>query len=157
MTNSTSHKIKKAPLAVAACALLGLGSAAVVGVEIGSALGDGAVDERVVHEPVREVLIDAEAGDVTLVPASADVRLRVRRKHLINTPATTQRVAGGVLTLRTSCAIDIVPCTSDYRVGVPAGVTVKVDKPSGTVDARAVGGGVTDLGEHHGSFAVTAR
>jgi hypothetical protein len=39
----------------------------------------------------------------------------------------------------------LLPCATDYRVAVPAGVTVHVRKTGGELDASAVGGGVVDL------------
>ena len=83
--------------------------------------------------------------------------MRVKRSHLINTPSTSQRVADGVLTLKTRCPIGLVGCRSDYRVGVPAGVAVTVDKPSGRVDARTVGGEITDIRDESAPLSVMAR
>jgi hypothetical protein len=147
----------KPRLGITVCALVALAGTGAAAAEIAGAFGDGAVDERVVREPVRKVVIDAEDGDVTLVRATDRVRVRVKRSHLINTPSTTERVAGGVLTLRTTCPIGFVACRSDYRVGVPAGVAVTVDKPSGKVDARAVGGRVTELADDSPPLTVVAR
>jgi hypothetical protein len=147
----------QARIAIAACALVALGGAGLTAAEISGAFGDGAVDEHVVREPVREVVIDAEDGDVTLVRAADDVRVRVQRNHLINTPSTSHRVRGGVLTLETTCPLGFVTCRSDYRVGVPPGVTVTVDKPSGRVDARAIGGRVTELTDGAGPLTLVAR
>ena len=82
--------------------------------------------------------------------------MRVRRSHWLNTPTTSQRVANRVLTLKTRCPIGFVTCRSDYRVGVPAGVTVTIDKPSGRIDALAVGGELTELHEGSAPLTVTA-
>ena len=147
----------KTPLTIAACALVALGGAGLTVAEIAGAFGDGAVDEHVVREPVHKVVIDAEDGDVTLVRAVDDVHVRVRRSHLINTPRTSHAVAGGVLTLKTRCPIGFVRCRSDYRIGVPAGVAVTVDKSSGRVDAQAVGGEVTEVRDGSAPLTVTAR
>jgi hypothetical protein len=142
-------------LAIATCALALVGGG-LTAAEISGAFGDGAVDEHVVHEPVHKVVIDAEDGNVTLVRAADDVHVRVKRSHLINTPSTSQRAADGVLTLKTRCPIGLVGCRSDYRVGVPAGVAVTIDKPSGRVDARGVGGGISELREESVPLTVTA-
>ena len=147
----------KTTLGIATCALVALGGGGLAAAEISGAFGDGAVDEHVVREPVHKVVIDAEDGDVALVRSADDVHVRVRRSHLINSPTTTQRVTDGVLTLRTRCPIDFVTCRSDYRVGVPAGVVVTVDKPSGHVDALAVGGKVTELRDDAAALTLTAR
>ena len=147
----------KTPLGLAACALLALGGVGLTAAEISGAFGDGAVDEHVVREPVRKVVIDAEDGDVTLVRSTDDVHVRVRRSHVINTPRTSEHVTDGVLTLKTRCPIGFVSCTSDYRVGVPAGVAVTVDKSSGRVNALAVGGNVTDVGDESAPLTLTAR
>jgi hypothetical protein len=147
----------KTPLKITLCALVAIGGGGVAVAEVAGAFGDGAVDEQVVREPVREVLIDAEDGDVTLVRSAGDVHVRVRRDHMINTPTTSHHVADGVLTLKTRCPIGFVACRSDYRVGVPTGVVVRVDKPSGKVDAVAVGGGVTPLGDGAAPLTLTAR
>jgi hypothetical protein len=147
----------KTPLGIAACTLVALGGAGLAAAEISGAFGDGAVDEHVVREPVHEVVIDAEDGDVTLVRSADDVHVRVQRSHLINSPTTSHRVADGVLTLETRCPIGFVTCRSDYRVGVPAGVVVTVRKASGQVDARAVGGEVAELRDGAAALSVTAR
>ena len=147
----------KTPLGIAACALIALGGAGLTAAEISGAFGDGAVDEHVVREPVHKVVIDAQEGDVTLVRSFDDVPVRVKRSHLINTPDTTQHVADGVLTLKTRCPIGFVSCRSDYRLGVPPGVAVTIDKPSGRIDAQAVGGGVTELRDEAAPLTVTAR
>lgn len=142
---------------IAACVVVAVAGAGLTAVEITNAVGDGAVDERVIHEPVHTVAIDAEDGDVTLYRAADGVHVRVKRDHLINTPSTTQEVARGVLTLKTRCPLGFVTCRSDYRVGVPAGVAVTVRKPSGRVDARAVGGDVTQLRDVPAPLTVAAR
>ena len=142
---------------IAACVVVAVAGAGLTAVEITSAVGDGAVDERVIHEPVHTVAIDAEDGDVTLYRAAERVHVRVKRDHFINTPSTTQEVARGVLTLKTRCPIGFVACRSDYRVGVPAGVSVTIDKPSGSVDARAIGGSISELQEAAAPLTVVAR
>ena len=76
---------------------------------------------------------------------------------MINTPDTSHHVANGVLTLKTRCPIGFVSCRSDYRVGVPAGVAVTVKKSSGTVDALAVGGRMSDVRDESAPLTVTAR
>ena len=101
-------------------------------------------------------MIDAKDGDVTLVRSTDGVRVRVRRSHVINTPSTSQHVTDGVLTLKTRCPIGFVSCTSDYRVGVPAGVAVTVDKSSGRVNARAVGGEITEVLDESAPLTLTA-
>jgi hypothetical protein len=55
------------------------------------------------------------------------------------------------------CPIGFVSCRSDYRLGVPAGVAVTIDKSSGRVDAQAVGGGITELRDDAAPLTVTAR
>jgi hypothetical protein len=155
-TDEKEHTMKT-PLGIAACALVALGGGGLAVAEVSGAFGDGAVDEHVVRAPVHEVVIDAEDGEVTLVRSADDVHVRVRRSHLINTPSTSYDVAGGVLTLKTRCPIGFVTCRSDYRVGVPAGVAVRVDKPSGRVDATGVGGGVTVLHDGDRALTLTAR
>jgi hypothetical protein len=147
----------KTQLSIAACALVALGGAGLTVAEISGAFGDGAVDEHVVREPVHKVVIDAEDGDVTLVRAVDDVHVRVRRSHLINSPSTSRHVANGVLTLKTRCPIGFVTCRSDYRVGVPAGVAVTIDKPSGRLDARGIGGAIDELHEGSTPPTVVAR
>jgi hypothetical protein len=142
---------------IAACAVVAIAGAGLTAVEITNAVGEGAVDERVIHEPVHTVAIDAEDGDVALYRAAEGVHVRVERDHLVNTPSTTQEVARGVLTLKTRCPIGFVACRSDYRVGVPEGVAVTVRKPSGRVDARAVGGKLTHFREAAAPLTVATR
>jgi hypothetical protein len=149
--------MRRTPLTIAACALAGLAGAGLAAVEISGAVGDGAVDESVVRDHVHKVIVDAQDGNITLVPATAGVHVRVRRDHLINSPDTTQGLADGVLTLRTRCPLGFVRCRSDYRLGIPPGVTVTIDKLSGRVDARALGGSMTELSEEADRLSIAAR
>ena len=142
---------------LAACVVVAIAGAGLTAVEITNAVGDGAVDERVVHEPVHTVAIDAEDGDVTLYRAAEGVHVRVKRNHLVNSPSTTEEVAGALLTITNRCPLGFIACRSDYRVGVPAGVAVTVRKPSGRVDARAVGGEVTRLRHVSAPLTVATR
>jgi hypothetical protein len=130
---------------------------ALAGLEIGLAARSGAADDRVLRAPIHRVVIDASGGAVRLDPRARDVRVRVRRHHVVNTPSTSQHLAGGVLTLRTRCALSVLPCRSDYRVGVPHGVDVEVRKASGAVDARAIGGGRIDVDDVSRPLTVPTR
>lgn len=103
------------------------------------------VDSRTVRAPVERVVIEAEEGDVQLQRRLGTVHVRVERHHTVNSPSSTQRVSGGVLTLRTTCPIGFVACDTDYRVGVPPGVDVEVRKASGRVDASALSAGVVNV------------
>ena len=103
-------------------------------------------------------MIDAEDGEVTLVRSADDVHVRVRRSHLINSAEHVSHAwPDGVLTLKTRCPIGFVTCRSDYRVGVPAGVAVRVDKPSGRVDAPTSGAGSPSSTTATGPLTLTAR
>jgi hypothetical protein len=134
------------PLMAAGCAALALAGGAATVAEILQAGGDGAVTVRHYGAEVREVVIRAESGDVRLDRSLAGVRVRETRRHVIGTPQARQRLRDGVLELETICVLGaLLPCATDYRVAVPAGVAVRVRKTSGEVDASGLGGGVVDL------------
>ena len=142
---------------LALCATAVLAAVALLALEISQAVGDGAVDRHVVRDRVHTVVVDAQGGDVRLAPSVRGVQVHVKRHHVINTPTTSERIEDGVLTLRTSCALGLLSCRSDYRLGIPPRVAVKVRKSSGTVDAARLGGGVVDLDRVATPRTVTLR
>jgi DUF4097 and DUF4098 domain-containing protein YvlB len=101
-----------------------------------------AMTERDNHEftadNVRELVIDQDAGDVTLVAGSVagEVRVETSRRWAWNKPGTGHTMVDGVLTLTGDCpAFGFGSCDVDQRVTVPAGTRVLVDVDAGSVHA----------------------
>lgn len=107
------------------------------------ALGNFALAQSKVHTDtvfgtIREIVVDADRGDVDLVPSSKLVVIRETRHWVVSQPELEQTRKNGVLTLESSCSPErvVVKCHADLRIAVPAGVRVTVDAGSGDVDLR---------------------
>jgi DUF4097 and DUF4098 domain-containing protein YvlB len=109
----------------------------------GLALADFVFDEtrtttRTVSEPLRAIVVNADAGDVDLVPAGKRVQVRETQHYVLTKPKLEMVVKNGVLTLDSDCGAPVLRCYADLRVTVPRGVTVTVVADSGDVDAREI-------------------
>jgi hypothetical protein len=124
--------------------LLVIGAIVVIAVPGGLALVGLAVDHtkvktHAVAGPVREIVVRADSGDVELIRAAGPVRVRETQHYLFRTPRLERDLAGGVLTLDTSCAGGFFfNCSADLRVTVPVGIKVTVQADSGDVHANAI-------------------
>jgi hypothetical protein len=89
---------------------------------------------------VREIVVEADRGDVDVVPATKSVQIRETRHWVVSQPELEQTRKNGVLTLKSTCSPEriVVKCHSDLRLAVPRGVRVTVDAGSGDVDLRGV-------------------
>lgn len=117
-----------------------------------------ATKNHLVYGTVKEIVVKAGRGDVELVPSDSLIRVREQQHYIIEKPTLEPTRSGGVLTLEPKCDDtypDVVPCFSNLRVTVPAGVKVTIDGEGGDVDARSVyvrgahietGSGDIDLG-----------
>jgi hypothetical protein len=107
-------------------------------------------------QPVTKVVVDTGTGSVELrtgAPGSPVVARRETRWSLGGVPTADEAVAGGVLTLRTSCR-GLWPCAVAYVVTVPPGVDVAVDTSTGSVEARGLDGDL-EVGTSTGSIELT--
>ncbi len=126
--------IKRAAQITLAPALAALLSAAAL-----VACEDASLQEAfVIDEPVSEVKIFVEQGDVAVWTSSAQ-RVRVERSllgqpgmHLLET-----RVERGTLTLEMACEVKLA-CQVDSSLFVPAGVPVDVEALDGRVTIDGV-------------------
>jgi hypothetical protein len=117
-----------------------------------------ATKNHLVYGTVKEIVVKAGRGDVELVPSDSLIRVREQQHYVIEKPTLEPTRSGGVLTLEPKCDDtypDVVPCFSNLRVSVPAGVKVTIDGKGGDVDARSIdvrathietGSGDIDLG-----------
>ena len=99
-----------------------------------------ATKNHLVSGTLREVVVKPGRGDVVFVPALKLVRISESQHYIIEKPELELTRANGVLTIEPKCDDypDVVPCFSDLRVSVPAGVKVTVDGGRGDVDLRGV-------------------
>jgi Putative adhesin len=166
--------------------LLITGATVVALVVAASLLVKGHTETHVVAQPVGAIVIDGNAGDVTLVHGSGRVAVRETQHYLLHRPHLGQSVRDGVLTLKPHCGTHWhFSCSTDLRVEVPAGVRLDVRTGAGDVTGRQVdardvrvhtgagdvtlslvgplsrvsaesGAGDVDLGVPHGTYAVDA-
>ena len=90
---------------------------------------------------IRELVVDLDAGDVTLVPGASEGRVAVdtSREWAWSKPAFRHSVEEGVLTLSGDCPnLGFGTCRVDQRVTVPAGVDVRVSISSGDIQATGL-------------------
>lgn len=120
--------------ALLACAALG-------GILYGAneAFGKTKTDSRAIAQPVDEIVVDGDVGDVQLVAGDDRVQVRETRHYVVRRPKVTQTVERGVLTLKSECPNGFfLDCETDFRIEVPAGVAVRVKTDVGTVRAEAL-------------------
>ena len=99
-----------------------------------------AVDNHTVYGSVREIVVKPGQGTVEFVPADKIIRIRESQHYVLEKPTLEQDRRNGVLTIEPTCDDfpDVVPCFSDLRISLPAGVKVTVDGGRGDVDLRGV-------------------
>ncbi len=90
-----------------------------------------------ISQPVREVVIEANVGDVALV--RGDGRVTVHEKRRRHGARTRQTLRDGVLTLASDCHGSwLRACGTGFRVELPAGVALRVKTNAGDVRAEAI-------------------
>lgn len=84
---------------------------------------------------VRRVEVDVEAGRVAVVAGgTGGVTVDRTRRYLRGKPVTEERVVDGVLRVTAMCTrVPTFGCEVDYRIEVPAGVSVQVRTERGSV------------------------
>jgi hypothetical protein len=115
--------------------------------------------------PVHKIIVQADAGDVDVrAGLTRDVMVQRHDAWLLDRPHTSERYAGGVLTIRTDCGglKAILRCRSDLRIDAPPEVDVTVRTKAGDVDLRGLSGRAdvqTDSGDirTHRLEPVTVR
>jgi hypothetical protein len=107
--------------------------------------------------PVRSVEVDVDVGRVSVVPGDGDGATVDRtRRYLRGAPRATETLVEGVLRIDARCQkVLTFGCAVDYRVAVPAGVSVRIRTGNGSV---AVAGltGMVDVATSSGSVRLTA-
>ncbi len=91
------------------------------------------------------VIIDVDAGDITLRPSLAGVSTRWRAAWSWGKPTITEHWEGQALRLSAECPpIAFGPgCVVDFTVGLPAGVAVVARSDVGDVTADTLSGDLT--------------
>jgi hypothetical protein len=91
---------------------------------------------------IRKLVVDQDAGNVTLVADTTAGHLRVTttRSWAWQQPAAGHTTQGGVLTLTGDCPSfpGLGACAVDRTVGVPPGVTVQIGISSGNIHAAGL-------------------
>jgi len=92
--------------------------------------------------PIRSVEVDVEVGRVTVVPGEGDGATITRtRKHLWGEPEVSEALEGGVLRIAAECPrVLTFGCSVDYRLLVPAGVSVRIRTERGSVSVADITG-----------------
>lgn len=119
-----------------------------------------AMKRHTVYGTVKEIVVKPGRGDVEFVPSDKLIRVREMQHYVIGKPALQKTRSGGVLTLETTCDTpDVVPCFSNLRISVPAGVELTVDGGRGDVDLRGVDvrGAHVETGSGHIAFGLVGR
>jgi hypothetical protein len=92
-------------------------------------------------ESVRAVVVDQDAGDVTLVPGDSpgQVHVTTSRTWGWQRPTSEHTVEDGTLTIAADCPafLNLGPCDVDQRITVPAGITVEIALSAGSITAAA--------------------
>jgi DUF971 family protein len=107
---------------------------------------------------IRGLVVDVDAGDLTLVsgPAGGRVVVDTSRDWAWSQPDASHTVNNGVLTLSGDCPnLGVGTCRVNQRVTVPAGVDVRVSISSG--DISATGLNLAGLDVRTDSGDITAR
>ena len=108
-----------------------------------------------ISRTVDHVVIEAESGDIEIVPARRSVEVERTDHYVLDSPDESRTLEDGVLTIESEC--DIAPfCASYYSVEVPDGVTVDVRTYVGDVDVEAITGRRIEARAYVGDVHVDA-
>jgi hypothetical protein len=92
---------------------------------------------------VSKIVVKTDVGDVDVrAGLTGDVMIQRHDAWLLDRPQISERYAGGVLTIETSCGglKNILRCRSDLRIDAPPEVDVIVRANTGDVDLRGLSG-----------------
>jgi hypothetical protein len=96
-----------------------------------------------VVSPVRKIVVDSDAGDVSIAAGlTADVVIHRKDAWLVDRPAVQERYRDGVLEIDTDCGHlkALLRCRSDLSIDAPPEVDVAVRTKSGDVTLRGLEG-----------------
>ena len=121
------------------------GAVVVLGVSALAAVGRAITQEdqtTFAADGVRELVIDQDSGNVSLVAGTAAGHLQVTssRRWSWQAPTSEHTVKDGVLTLTGNCPVfsALGSCDVDRRVSVPPGIKVRIDLSAGNVQAAGL-------------------
>jgi hypothetical protein len=115
-------------------------------------------DEESFGRSIDRVVIRADSGDIDVVPGGRSIQVRETRDYVLDSPETSRTVEDGVLTIEAECDGSLsLFCATDYRVEVPAGVTVDVRTYVGDIDIDGISSRRVAARSYVGDVHVDAR
>jgi hypothetical protein len=132
---------------------------AIAGVSALTVTGNARHDQtRFTVDGIRKLVIDQDAGNVTLVPdaAAGHLQATTTRRWAWPEPVSDRIARDGVLTLTGNCPDfpRLGPCAIDRRVSVPRGVAVEIHISAGNINAAGLS--LTDFGVDTDSGGIDA-
>ncbi|HYH59533.1 MAG TPA: DUF4097 family beta strand repeat-containing protein [Thermoleophilaceae bacterium] len=141
-------------IAIAVGALAVLGCAAYAVAQVFEETDNKA---HTVSRSIDHIVIEVESGDIDLVPGGRSVRIDETDDYVFDSPDVSRTVSDGVLTIESECdGVMSVFCTTDFRVGVPRGVTVDVRSYVGDIDIDRIDARAIEARAHVGDVHVDA-
>lgn len=113
---------------------------------INTLLDSQKTDEYTVSEPVDELIVSADSGNVEIVATSAErVTVHQTTHWVTDEPTPKKTVSNGVLTLADECGGWGLQfrCETDYRIEVPRNLAVSIKADAGDVTVTGLAGRVT--------------
>lgn len=113
---------------------------------INTLLDSQKTSEYTVSEPVDELIVSADSGNVEIVATSADrITVRQTTHWVTDEPTPEKTLSNGVLTLSDACGGWGLQfrCETDYRIEVPRDLAVSVRADAGDVTVTGLAGRVT--------------
>lgn len=137
-------------IAVSAAVFVGLASAVAVPAYAGGGFRHHTPIERTVSSPVRQVVVVADAADVTATTRpAATVTLRASSSWWSPAPRLETSLENGVLTIRPDCKRGLL-CDMRLRLTLPAGIPARITTDAGDISLTGSPGriaAVTDAGD----------
>lgn len=115
------------------------------GIVVAAATFAGARDRSTFTQAgsVRSVDVDVEAGRIHVVAGEGETTIHRTRRYLFGAPTVEETLVDGVLRVRAECGTPIeLRCAVDYRLEVPAGISLRVRTDRGSVTVEGITGTV---------------
>lgn len=110
---------------------------------LSEALHRDQLTETVLTNRVREIVVEADVGDVDIrAGLTRDVVIDRHDAWLLDRPTISEHYAAGVLTIRAACGglKAVLRCRSNLLIAAPPEVDVRIKTKSGNVDLRGLNG-----------------
>lgn len=110
------------------------------------------------RQRVKHVVVEADAGDVEVTRGGRRLEVEETRHYVLESPELSRGVERGVLTLKGECeGVLFALCETDYRVEVPAGVTVEVRTHVGDIEAEGIDARRIEARSNVGDITIDSR